>query len=276
MSSRWGNLFAEMPSLFQVAEPHLTRVSRGLYVLGTVTLLVGIGTSYVVRSPAGGRPPSATRANSVVAFPLQPVDSESPAAAQSEELVRTLLQIEDTGLQSSVLAKLAAESAGDDPAAVAGWLLELPAQLDRRSAIAEVFRRWATENPREAAAFAVGMPAGELRQSALNAALPVWIGKDAPEATAWFDRLDAHPDFDEVAGTIALLRPLIMRRPEIAASWAESITNADQRQQRIATILGAWAQQDRRAAISYLDTTPALTAYQRLTVKEELGFTDGG
>lgn len=182
-----------------------------------------------------------------------------------------LQQIPNGDMKSHLVANFALQWGRSDPLSAAGWLLSLPAELDRPAALVGLSRAWAEADPQEAADFAVLLPAGELRQSALTAALTVWIEKNPGGASAWIDQLDPHPDLDQVAARISRIPALVETRVEVALSWAETIVDENERTQALATVVTRWAGRDRMAAVRYVQDSPDLTSAQRARLMEDIG-----
>jgi hypothetical protein len=181
-------------------------------------------------------------------------------------------QIPDHEVCGYLLNRLAIRWAQQKPAETARWLKSLPEGVESTQALISAGRVWAETDPAQAAAYAEQFPPGQLRQHVLAASLSVWINQDVMAAATWVSQSDPSPDLDEVAAEIARTPELINADATAALSWAESITNEEQRRQSIAMVLSAWAERDRSKAIEYAENTPALSSEQRDELMDDLQF----
>lgn len=122
---------------------------------------------------------------------------------------------------------------------------------------------WAQNEPAALAEYARQLPAGQARAYALGEALRLWIDQDVVRASAWLDRLDPNADTDLAASLIATHSALATYRPDIALSWAESISEPTARSRTVARIVQVWSDTDPRAAAQYVESTPALLPADR-------------
>lgn len=151
---------------------------------------------------------------------------------------------------------------GDFPraaAAVAG----IPASADRARAQRHLAERWAAKNPAAAARFAQSLPAGETRWAVLASVVQRWREYDVVAASAWLNTLEPTPDHDAAIAAIANHTLLMERHPEVALSWAESISAAPLREGAVRSVLRRWAVRDPAAVRDYVTTSPALSEAQR-------------
>ncbi len=122
---------------------------------------------------------------------------------------------------------------------------------------------WAQNEPDSLADYAFQLPAGEARAYALGEALRLWIDKDVVRASGWLDRLDPSTDTDLAVSLIATHPALAAHRPDVALSWAESISEPTARSRTVARVVQVWADSDPAAAARYARTTPALLPADR-------------
>jgi hypothetical protein len=90
-------------------------------------------------------------------------------------------------------------------------------------------------------------------------------------ASAWLNALEPHADQDGAVAAIALCPVLLVRRPEIASSWAESIEAPAPRWETLCAVATAWARSDAAAARRYVEGCAALTPDERARVLAHLG-----
>lgn len=92
----------------------------------------------------------------------------------------------------------------------------------------------------------------------MRAGLTQWVYRDPIAASAWMDQLDPSPDLDMGAAAIAVLPALIQGKPDIAASWAESITDPEMRANTLLDLIRLWAEHDAIGAQRYANTSSVL------------------
>jgi len=193
--------------------------------------------------------------------------------AQNPSLVAEVLrQVGDAEMQGYLLNRVAIAWGQKNPAQTAAWVQGLPDTMERTLALMSVGRIWAETNPEQAADYAAQLPPGPLRQQVLSATLSGWIQQDVLGAGNWINQRDPGPELDAAAVEIAHHPEVMNGNPAAALSWAESITNENQRQQSIGIILRALAEYNRPAAIQYAQNTPALSPEQRQELIVDLGF----
>ena len=85
------------------------------------------------------------------------------------------------------------------------------------------------------------------------------------------DRFDPKPELDAGAAAVALQPDIIARQPDIAASWAESITDAKLRSTTLAQVLRTeWSGKDPAAALNYARNSSVLEPGDRTTLLNDL------
>ncbi|MBC8132433.1 MAG: hypothetical protein H7X95_05575 [Deltaproteobacteria bacterium] len=155
--------------------------------------------------------------------------------------------------------------AGDQPQAALEHLGKLSNREIRQMAFDAAVSHWAQNKPREVAEYALTLSDGREREFALNAALRAWSSADAVEAATWMGRFEPSPHLDFGAAMIAS-QPEAMRHPQIATSWAESITDPRLRVAILASVVNEWALTDPVAARHYAEFSPRIWAEDRAGV----------
>lgn len=270
-----------------LAEPHAARRRRwrDAALRGWATVASENAAAWVMRQPPGGDENAdiaavfaGAAAQPAVAFALAQRFAEfSPShAAQQGSLLITALA--ETG-QFNRAAEFALSAkpelreawttaafsrwSEEQPqvAATAATMLEDPVLRDLawRAAVAN----WAQNEAPSLADYAVRLPAGEARTYALGEALRQWIDHDTPRAARWLDQLDPSRDTDLAVSLIAMHPALAQHSPDVALTWAESITEPTARSRAVARVVKSWADIDPAAARGYARTTTALLPEDR-------------
>ena len=128
----------------------------------------------------------------------------------------------------------------------------------RAEALQGVITGWVGSDPAALVASARRFPAGEVRDIALREGLQQWVFLDPVAASAWMDRRDPSRELDAGAAALATTPALVSRRPEVAAGWAESITDPVLRSDTLLDFVRLWAETDPSSARDYAATTPVL------------------
>jgi hypothetical protein len=147
--------------------------------------------------------------------------------------------------------------------------VKLPAGDTRSTALDAAISGWAQGDPSGLSEFALSIPAADDRAAVLQTALREWVLINPKAASQWIDQFDPKPELDAGAAAVALQPDVVSARPEIAASWAESITRPELRSSTLASVLREWAAKDTVAALNYARSSPALQSPDRMALIDE-------
>jgi hypothetical protein len=128
----------------------------------------------------------------------------------------------------------------------------------RGAALNALFAGWASSEPAALVAHAQTLPAGDVRLQALREGLTQWVFRDSAAASDWMDRFDPNPDLDAGAAALAVMPTLVQKKPDVATSWAESISDPELRANTLLDLIRLWAEHDVSAARHYAMSSPAL------------------
>lgn len=135
--------------------------------------------------------------------------------------------------------------------------------MAREEARAALYVGWSQSDPAALVAHASALSAGESRLAALRDGLTQWVHLDPAAASVWMDNHDPAPDLDAGAVAIASTPSVVAKAPEIAASWAESITDPELRANTLLDFIRLWAEHDPAAARRYAATSPLVSPQTR-------------
>lgn len=144
------------------------------------------------------------------------------------------------------------------PQAALAALDKIPDTAACLEARAGLFAGWSNSDPATLVAYAQTLTTGDTRLHALNEGLSQWVHRDPVAASAWMDKFDPSPDLDAGAAAVAVAPALIAKKPDVAASWAESITDPELRANTLLDLIRLWAERDPVAARRYTMNSPAL------------------
>jgi hypothetical protein len=144
------------------------------------------------------------------------------------------------------------------PQAALAALEKIPDTAACLEARAGLFAGWSNSDPALLVSYAQTLPTGDTRLQALNEGLSQWVQRDPVAASAWMDKFDPSPDLDAGAAAVAIAPALVAKKPDVAVSWAESITDPELRANTLLDLIQLWAQHDPNAARHYAATSPAL------------------
>jgi hypothetical protein len=187
-----------------------------------------------------------------------------------DEASKIVESIDDSTVRKQLLADLASTWGRYQPQQAAKWLVGYPEGAEREEAASNLAYNWAQNDAAAAANFAATLPSGPSRRQALSSAVVVWAEQDIVAASNWLDKFDPQPDNDAAVATIATSPKLVSQNPDIAISWAESITNPEQRIDAIRQIAYQWGERDLRAAVRYVQTAPQLSNTHRQELLQTL------
>lgn len=150
-----------------------------------------------------------------------------------------------------------------DPLAASAVAQQIADPVARTQALDAVMCSWGVSDPAGLANFAVkSLVPGEQQTRALNNALVQWAATDVSAAADWIKAHGLAPEFDQGEAAIATHQS-VMRQPEIALRWAESVSDLSLRSRTISAIIDTWALTNRAAALSFLRTTGSLLPTDR-------------
>ncbi len=149
------------------------------------------------------------------------------------------------------------------PQASLAAVAQIPDPAARGEAMQGIVAGWSSSDPAGLVSYAQTLPAGETRLNALRDGLSQWVYRDPKAATEWMDSHDPNPDLDAGAAAVAVLPALVEQKPDIAASWAESITDPELRINTLLDLIRIWGARDPTGARNYVATTSALPADRR-------------
>jgi hypothetical protein len=180
------------------------------------------------------------------------------------EIVRA---VGDPALQARLAASLADAWGRAEPRSAATWAASLTSEApERAQTLANIGSAWAAREPRAATEFAAQLAPGAGRQRMLAETMLQWAASDLVAASDWLNRFDSTPDNDPAVAAIATDARLIARNPEVALSWAESISVPAARLEALGAILRTWTERDPAAAQRYLNQAPTLKAEERMAL----------
>ena len=149
------------------------------------------------------------------------------------------------------------------PQAALSGLDKISDSAARREAQDGLFAGWASSDPAGLVGYAQTLPIGESRLDALKEGLTQWVFRDSAAASHWMDNFDPSPDLDAGAAALAVMPALVEKKPDVAASWAESITDPELRASTLIDLIRLWAEHDAAGARKYVASSPALPAETR-------------
>jgi hypothetical protein len=113
---------------------------------------------------------------------------------------------------------------------------------------------WSPTDPRGMAEFALKNLPPEQQNVALSRALSFWADSDPEAAAAWINQKNLGAPSDPGVAEIAM-SPELAQTPDLAASWARTITDPILRSRTLVTVLQSWAKLNPAAAKQYLETS---------------------
>jgi|GEM_PF-3572757 len=133
---------------------------------------------------------------------------------------------------------------------------------------------WAASAPSALAEFALTLPSGEARRNVFSTALESWVTQDPNVAAQWIgSRLKQAPEFDQALATLLTRTDRVFCPTETALDWSNSIADGDLRLSTRASIIKAWAEHDRAAALKYIQTAQTVRPEERGPLVAALGPT---
>jgi hypothetical protein len=177
--------------------------------------------------------------------------------------------------QGAALAEAVRGLAGENPTLAAKQISKITDADARNEAIRSVAENWAQNDPAAAAAWLVGQDSEDLERS-MREVVSSWTNKDAAAA---LDFVNAQPA-GELRDTAVASYVYSNREGDVAQSLrlAESIGDEESRQRAVAVTAMRWMQDDKDAALAYIQQTDSLgdEAKERIIERAEGGGDDRG
>jgi hypothetical protein len=163
------------------------------------------------------------------------------------------------------------------PDEAAGAMAAITDPATRNEAMHGLILGWGSNDPASLLTYASTLPAGPVRAQAFNEALQNWVANDPVAASAWLDKHESEPELDSGAAKLATSPFLVENQVETALSWANSVSDPEQRSIALVDIVQQWAKRDLAAARAYADKLPDLQpAYREQLMKSLASSAAGG
>ena len=138
----------------------------------------------------------------------------------------------------------------------------------RNTALHGVVGGWAQADPAGLTQFLGTLPAGGDRPAMLTQSLGAWVKEDPVAASAWINNNGGlGSDVDQGVASVATANYL---KPDVAITWADSITDPTLRSQTAASVVSDWVHTDVGAARAYVQSTTNLLPEDRKRLTELL------
>jgi hypothetical protein len=150
------------------------------------------------------------------------------AAFQPDAAAQAAASIADPTLRSQALHGVVGGWSMADPASLVKYVTHLPPDADKSSMVSQALQRWARVSPAAAA--------------------------------DWLNNNEGGPEMDHGIASVATMEAL---KPDVAVSWAESISNPKLRSETLVSVLRSWATVDLAATKSYFEKSKDLLPEDR-------------
>ncbi|MES2709448.1 MAG: hypothetical protein V4726_22810 [Verrucomicrobiota bacterium] len=154
-----------------------------------------------------------------------------------------------------------------NPDQAAAELGQVADPVARHQLAAEIADRWAKYNRTGVMDWAAGLQDPVDQAAAWRAVSEAWTREDSWQASNWISSLPAGPGRD--AAVQAMTSEISAADPDLAWSWARSMTDPALRAEALASAAESWRRKD-PAALEAALNDPALTAAERGRVVEKL------
>ena len=141
----------------------------------------------------------------------------------------------------------------------------------RNEALHGIVGGWSGADPVALTQFIAQQPAGGERGAMLGQALQSWVRVDPVAASQWMNASDKSADLDQGEASVARMNEI---KPEVAVTWAESITDKNLRSEVLGDVLRSWILENPTVARHYFDATTDLQPKQREEISEILANAD--
>ncbi|MCH2156328.1 MAG: hypothetical protein MK080_10040 [Opitutales bacterium] len=147
------------------------------------------------------------------------------------------------------------------PAVASKFISSLENTDNRRFASDAIAHNLSNTNPELAANWALTLDTDLERESALQISTQKWIDKDIGAAAEWLNQQGGSADIDPAY--VSFARRTAHEDPEAAMSWAEGITQDEQRNTTVYYVARRWLEIDQDKAQAFAESSAELTEEQR-------------
>ena len=133
----------------------------------------------------------------------------------------------------------------------------------RNQALHGVVGGWSMADPASLVQYVTHLPADTDKSSMVGQALQRWAKLDPIAASTWINNNEGGPEMDPGIASVATMEAL---KPDVAASWAESIVNPKLRSETLVSVLRNWATADLPATRKYFENSKDLTPEDRAEI----------
>lgn len=149
--------------------------------------------------------------------------------------------------------------AKNDPKSLAAYALGLTAGAEQSAVIKVLLANWSGANPEAAANWLLTFPETNRQPEAVVAVIKTWSQSEPAAVSNWLAKLPTETFSDDLVG--AFLDGAVVKYPEYAAQWTQSVTDEAKRQKYQSQVAREWMATDSAAAEKWIDA---------LAVPEEL------
>jgi hypothetical protein len=173
-------------------------------------------------------------------------------------------------LDNSAFERMALRLAESSPQEAGAWLLSLPAGEARNYAVSTLAATWTEKDAAGAAAWAAQLDPPNGRLNALQRVLTRWADRDPVATVQWLGKNETDSAMDPLIANLLNESTLPLIHPEVAAQWAELITEPNLRAQTLENVIVAWACQDGSAALRQTNESTLFSPEQKRRLIEKL------
>lgn len=161
------------------------------------------------------------------------------------------------------------------PHEAAAALQAITEPATRNEALHGLILGWSANDPVSLLDYARALPAGPVRTEAFNQALQNWVAHDPVGASAWLDNHESDPELDSGAAKLATSPFLVANQVDTALSWANSVSDPEQRSIALVDVVQQWAKRDPAAARAYAEKLDGLQPAYREQLMKSPALADG-
>lgn len=133
----------------------------------------------------------------------------------------------------------------------------------RAEALRGVVGGWSMADPASLVQYVNQLPADTQKGSMMSQALQRWAKLDPVAASNWINNNNGGPEMDQGIASVATMEAL---KPDVAASWAESIVNPKLRSETLVSVLRNWATTNVAVTKAYFEKSNDLLPEDRTEI----------
>jgi hypothetical protein len=175
-------------------------------------------------------------------------EENEPSASLSD-----ITGLSDAGLRQNILEEAAGSCDLSHLNLAAKYIAAMPAGDDQQAAIKGLLSSWIPADPEAAVNWLHSFPETNAQPKLVQSVIETWAQSEPAAVAKWLANFPAGTASEEMVN--AFLAGAVVKHPEFAGQWSQSVTDETQRQKYEIQTARQWMKTDPTAATKWLDSS---------------------